>query len=128
MKNKLLFIVSLLICCTSLLAETTKDTKTAIPAMNTAQRTSIINTTPGLLVYDTDSKCFWLYQKNEWQALANAHLNTAPITKPAAVKEQAVSPTETSSKPRAIYLGFTENSNTGSYAGNNEDCDTGIHF
>lgn len=45
-----------------------------IPRMTTAQRTAILNTATGLMVFDTDTNSFWFYQAG-WKELQSVSTN-----------------------------------------------------
>lgn len=42
-----------------------------VPRLTAAQRTSIASPSNGLLVYDTDSSCFFYYKQTSWASLCN---------------------------------------------------------
>ena len=47
--------------------------------MTTAQRTAIVSPAPGLLVFDTEKNCLFLYDGGGWQALAILGGNNYPL-------------------------------------------------
>jgi hypothetical protein len=47
-----------------------------IPRLGTGQRTSILTPAKGLMVYDTTTASFWLYNGALWDELQNASANT----------------------------------------------------
>lgn len=46
-----------------------------IPRMTSTQRTAILNTAVGLLVFDTNTKSFWFYQSTGWTELQSSSTN-----------------------------------------------------
>ena len=46
-----------------------------IPRMTSAQRTGILNTAVGLMVYDSTSNSFWYYQSTGWKELQSVSTN-----------------------------------------------------
>ena len=46
-----------------------------IPRMTTAQRTGILNTAVGLMVFDSTSNSFWYYQSTGWKELQSVSTN-----------------------------------------------------
>ncbi|MBI4929921.1 MAG: tail fiber domain-containing protein [Bacteroidetes bacterium] len=43
-----------------------------VPRMNTLQMNTIASPSNGLIVYNTDSSCFWYYKINTWTSLCNS--------------------------------------------------------
>ena len=53
-----------------------------VPRLTAAQRLAIANPANSLLVYDTDSACFFYYRSNVWKSLCSTALGTAGATGP----------------------------------------------
>ncbi len=134
MKNALILFIAAIFASTLLKAEITKNTKTYVPVMTTVQRTSLVNTPKGLMVYDNDTKSYWLYLAEGWQQLAGITASPGQKASGNGAETNGASATNGTSNvaspmvamsdgPANMYLGFSEAGNVGSYSGSVEDFD-----